>query len=68
MLGLVVRIVLSIAGVITGWFVAEGATNFSIVQMVVALLLIIFLFAAAAFGPAWVARMRRRRPPQNRPG
>ena len=57
MLGWVIRIVLSISGVITGWFVAEGATNFSIVQMVVALLLIIFFFAAAAFGPSWVARM-----------
>src|ERR671918_60108 len=36
MIGWIVRMTLSIAGVITGWFVAREATNFGLIQMVVA--------------------------------
>jgi hypothetical protein len=57
MLGWIVRIVMSLAGVITGWFLAENATSFSVVQMVIAILLIAFFVGVAAFWEtlsAWV--------------
>lgn len=43
------RPLLLLAAVIAGWFVAEDATNFRLVQMVVAILLITLAVALAAF-------------------
>ena len=60
MIGWVVRIVMSMAGVITGWFVAREATNFGVIQMVVAILLMTFFLAVAAFWPSVVAWFRNR--------
>lgn len=44
-----IRPLLIVAAVIAGWFVAEDAPNFGIVQMVIAVLLIAALVALAAF-------------------
>jgi hypothetical protein len=38
-----------LAAAITGWFVAEDAVNFSVIEMVVALFLITIIVAVAAF-------------------
>jgi hypothetical protein len=46
------RPILLLAAVIAGWFVAEDAANFGIIQMVVAVLLIAALVAIAAFWEA----------------
>jgi formate hydrogenlyase subunit 4 len=43
-----VRPIMLVAAVIAGWFVARDAVNFSIIQMVVALLLVTALVAVAA--------------------
>lgn len=51
MFGWLARIVLAVAGVIAGWFVAREAQNFSLIQMSIALLLITIMVAGAAFGP-----------------
>lgn len=62
MVGWIVRIVLSLAAVITGWFVARNAPNFDIVQMAVGLLLItVFLLIAAFWSPlaAWLGKQRQ---------
>ncbi len=61
MVGWIARIVMSIAAVITGWFISTEAPNFGIVQMVVGMLLFVFFVAAAAFGPMVVRLFSRRR-------
>ena len=43
-----IRPIMLVAAVIAGWFVARDAVNFSIIQMVVALLLVTALVAVAA--------------------
>ncbi len=64
-MGWVVRILMSIAAAITGWFVARDAPNFSVIQMVVALLLIAFFVSFAAFWPALQGWFRNRREPES---
>lgn len=59
MLNWVVRGLLIVAGVITGWFTAKDAPNFGVVQMVVALLLLVLIVAVVAFWPdRWTIRLR----------
>lgn len=53
-MGLIVRIILIVAGSVTALFIARDALNFPIIQAVVAILLI----AGAMI--AWVALSRRR--------
>ncbi|HYM03112.1 MAG TPA: hypothetical protein VET85_09215 [Stellaceae bacterium] len=60
MFGLITRVVLLLAGVITGWFVTQDAASFGTIEMSIAILLITFFVAAAAFGPSFIARFRRR--------
>ena len=57
MVSWIVRAVLSLAAIITGWFVVQDASNFDIVQMMVGLLLItVFVLIAAFWSPcaAWL--------------
>jgi hypothetical protein len=49
MLNLIIRPIMILAAFIASYFVARDAVNFSIVQMVVALLLIAGLVGVAAF-------------------
>lgn len=49
MVNLLLRPVMFLAAAIAGWFVAEDAVNFDVIQMVVALFLITILVAVAAF-------------------
>jgi hypothetical protein len=58
MLAWLVRLILIPAGVIAGWFVAKDAPNFGVVQMVVALVLMVFIVAVLAFS----SRFDDRRP------
>jgi len=60
-----VRIVMAIAGVIAGWFVARDAANFGVIQLVVSILLISFFVAVAAFWPSLMAWFRHRRGPDD---
>ena len=62
----IVRIVMFLASVLTGWFVAHDATNFGVIQMVVSLLLITLFLAIAAFLPTLVAPFVHRRKPEER--
>lgn len=66
MFGWIVRIVMALAGIITGWFVAREAANFGLFQMVVAILLVVFFVAAAAFWPSLAGLFRNRRKPEDR--
>jgi len=54
------RPVLFLAAIIAGWFVAEDAANFSVVQMVVAVFLITAAVVVAAFWEALVEKLRAR--------
>ena len=56
-----IRPLLLLAAVIAGWFVAEDAVNFGIIQMVVAMVLITMLVALAAFWEAVMDWLRERR-------
>jgi hypothetical protein len=55
------RPILLLAAVIAGWFVAEEAPNFGVVQMVVAVVLIAALVGIAAFWEALRDRARGRK-------
>lgn len=48
MINWLVRPIMIVAAVIAGWFVARDAVNFSIIQLVVALLLVTALVGLAA--------------------
>lgn len=47
----IVRLLLAVSSIIAGWFVAQDALNFAIVQMVVAVLLFTCVVLAVAFWP-----------------
>ena len=49
MVNLLLRPIMFLAALVTGWFVAEDAVNFSVIQMVVSLFLITIIVAIAAF-------------------
>jgi len=49
MLSWLVRLLLGLAGVVTAWFVAEDASNFGLVQTVVAIVLVVIFLGAAIF-------------------
>ena len=56
----VVRIVWAMAGIITGWLVAQEATNFTWIQVVISLLLIALFVFLAAFWPSVVMWFTRK--------
>ena len=61
MLNWLVRGLLMIAGVVTGWFVAKEAPNFGVIQMMTALLLLTLFVAVVAFWPArWTIKPGQR--------
>jgi hypothetical protein len=49
MVNLLLRPIMLLASAIAGWFVAEDAVNFNVIEMVVALFLITIIVAIAAF-------------------
>jgi hypothetical protein len=51
MLGWLVRVLLVAGGVIAGWLVGRDAPNFTFVQTVATLLLIVLVVAVLAFWP-----------------
>jgi len=55
-----IRPLLFLAAIMAGWFVAEDAANFGVVQMVMAVLLITALVALAAFWEALIGWLRDR--------
>jgi hypothetical protein len=55
-----IRPILIVAAGIAGWFVAEEAPNFSVVQMVVSVFLIAALVGLAAFWEALMELWRER--------
>ena len=61
MFGWFVRVLLIVAGVITGWFVARDATNFGVLQMFVMLALFSICVAALAFWPTLLSWFRGQR-------
>jgi len=62
MVGWIVRIIMIVAGVVTGLFLARDAPLFGVVQTMVMLLLIALAVAALAFWPEnWSFRRRRTR-------
>lgn len=55
-----IRPILVLAAAVAGWFVAEEAPNFGVVQMVVAVFLIAALVGLAAFWEALIELWRER--------
>ena len=65
MISWIVRFLLIAAGVVTGWFIAEDAANFGVVQMMVALLLLTLTVAVVAFWPSrWTVTLNRLQKPR----
>ncbi|KFG69700.1 hypothetical protein [Microvirga sp. BSC39] len=65
MFGWIVRILLVVAGIVTGWFVARDAAIFGVAQVMVALLLITAVVAILAFWPSqWTISLSRFRKPR----
>ena len=60
MLRWMTRLIMVVAGVIAGWFVARDAVNFNIVQMVVGVFLITALVALAVLWETFVEWLKRR--------
>lgn len=56
-----IRPILFLAAIITGWFVAEDAANFGVVQMAVSVLLITAFVAIAAFWETIADWLRERK-------
>ena len=61
MFGWFVRVLLIVAGAITGWFVARDATNFGVLQMFVMLALITIYMGTLAFWPTVMSWFRGQR-------
>jgi hypothetical protein len=62
MVGVIVRIIMSLAAAVTGWFVTTtDSARFDVVQMVVALLLIALFVSIAAFWNTIVGWFETRR-------
>lgn len=59
MIDWIARLVLAVAAVITGWFVAEDAPYHHIFQMAIGVFLIALFVLLAAVGPSIVRAMRR---------
>lgn len=66
MLGWIVRSVMAVAGLITGWFVAREAASFGLIQMAVSLLLVTLFVALAAFWPSVVRLFKSGHEPEDR--
>jgi len=63
--GLLVRLLLFVAGAIASWFVSKDAVNFISVQITVALLLFLAFAAVLAFWPtAWIKKVYVRLKPR----
>lgn len=60
MLGLIARILLVIAGVITSIFITRDALNFEFVQMVVAIILFSTIVLIAAFWPMLKSKFKKK--------
>ncbi|MFO1114369.1 MAG: hypothetical protein U1E28_01675 [Beijerinckiaceae bacterium] len=64
MVAWVTRIILAIAGVITGLFVTKGSPNYDVVQMMVGTLVLAFLCFIFAFWPErWTHHLNGTKPP-----
>ncbi|AWM85573.1 hypothetical protein [Microvirga sp. 17 mud 1-3] len=65
MVSWVARILMIVAGVVTGWVVAADAPNFGIIQVIVALFMVTLIVAVLAFWPSnwttWLNRLQRSR-------
>jgi hypothetical protein len=62
MLNWLVRPIMFVAAIIAGWFVAEDAANFGVVQLVISVLLVTLVVAIAAFWEAiadWLGNKRK---------
>ena len=65
MVSLIVRGLLLISGMVTGWFVASDAPNFSFIQGMVSLVVIAAIVFVIAFWPArWSHLLNRRNKPE----
>jgi hypothetical protein len=60
----IVRGLLVISGVVTGWFVSKDAPNFSFIQGMVSLVVIAVIVLVLAYWPArWTHLLNRRNKP-----
>jgi membrane protein YdbS with pleckstrin-like domain len=51
MIALVVRLLLIVGGAIAGWFFEKDQPNFSVIQMAIAVLLLVFFVFVIGFWP-----------------
>ena len=65
MFGWLVRIVMALAAIVTGWFVVSDSPNFGIVQMAVSLLLIALFVAGMVFWPWLISKVRGKSKPES---
>ena len=68
MLSWIVRLLLVAGGVVAEWFVSRDAPNFSVVQGIVALFLLVLVVFVLAFWPAhWSHAINRKGTPPGKP-
>ncbi len=66
MVSWLVRGLLILAGIVTGWFVSKDATNFGVIQGMVSLVLIGLIVAVLAFWPSrWTHLLDRLMKPRS---
>ena len=64
MISWLVRGALIVAGVVAGWFVSKNSPNFSLIQGMTALLVIVFAVGVLAFWPSrWTHLLDRHNKP-----
>jgi hypothetical protein len=68
MIGLIARMMMAVAGIITGWFVVRDHPNFGLIQVSVGILLVTLVVAVAVFWPSIMSWLRNRREREDRRG
>jgi hypothetical protein len=65
MISWIVRILMIVAGVVTGWFIAKDAPIFGMAQVMVALMLLTLIVGVLAFWPShWTSALKGSRKPR----
>lgn len=54
---IVVRIPFAIAGIISGWFFAEGSLRYNMVQLAISLLMLAASIACVIYAPGFLRRL-----------
>jgi hypothetical protein len=66
MIGLIARMVMVVAGIITDWFIVRDAHNFELIQVFVGVFLVTSVVGVAVFWPSLMSWLGNRREREDR--